>query len=178
MFQFVPISFAHKNISLKSRWKIRTSLWLWRPRAMESISTCSNKLHAKFASRGGAVYRANELNFSICNISHTNYLNYKFLTQFPMYFRTCLQYYALVRYFDDEKADKIYLLWRHVSKNCSARIEWTYGKISHACEKILSSLKFRAPLQLRKLRVEFFADKTIVDNCVDKIINCFLLHKL
>lgn len=81
----VPVraDIAHKNIPLKSRWKIRTSLWLRRPRAMESISTCSNKLHAKFASRSAAVYRANGLNFSIWNISRANYSNYKFLTHEP-----------------------------------------------------------------------------------------------
>jgi len=29
------------------------------------FDSCSNKLHAKFVFRGTAVYRANELNFSI-----------------------------------------------------------------------------------------------------------------
>lgn len=74
----VRAEMAHKNIALKSHWKIRTSLWLRGQRARESISTCSNKLHGKFVSRRAAVYRASGLNFSsICDISRANCSDYK-----------------------------------------------------------------------------------------------------
>lgn len=125
---------AHKNIALKPRWKIRTSLRLRGQRARESILTCSNKLHGKFlVSRGAAVYRASGLNFSsICDISRANCSDYKSFARSTrcIFERVADTLSSLKRYLSMmEKRMKTIVSRRHVSSNYLWRIILTCAPI-------------------------------------------------